>query len=188
MSETIFEVKKFDKVAFEKEAREGLSDKSYKNKIESAIQSNFLPEKGMFIGYELVKVVNTLNTEKGHENDLNHFVMITDTKDRVSVSSLQALAYIGKKEDCTFKQVTRKDSVLKDKWVLASQPINPQLVGSQGNIIEKLLGRKFITESTKDTAYVLPVVFVDGVPKGYDTIESAKEALTTKNFYKVTLL
>ena len=47
---------------------------------------------------------------------------------------------------------------------------------------------KFIAESTKDTAYVLPVVFVNGAPKGYDTKEAASEAVTTKNFYKVTLL
>ena len=185
MEEIIFTVDTFDKAEFLKASKEGLSEKSYKNKMESTIHATYLPKSGKFVNAELIKVVNP--NPNGDPKGLNHWRMYTDSVDSISVSSLQALAHIGIPEAAHFKQVVRPDSVLKGKYVVSSQAVNPQLIGKQVDVIGRLLGKEFEAVEL-DNAWVLPATFDEkGVPKGFSTIEECKEALTTKVLYKVTL-
>jgi len=185
MSEIIFSVDTFDKAKFLEESKKGLSEKSYKNKMESSIRATYLPEKGKFVNAELVEVVNP--NPNGDPKGLNHWRLITDTGDSISVSSLQALAHIGLPETAHFKQVVRVDSVLKGKYVVSSQAVNPQLIGRQVDIVGRLLGKNFEAKAL-DNAWILPATFDEnGIPKGFSTIEECREALTTKVLYKVTL-
>jgi hypothetical protein len=186
MAEIIFNVDTFDKEAILKASKEGLSTKSYHNKMESTIIPNYLPCKGKFANAKLMEVKNP--NPKGDPKGLNHWRIFTDTGDSISISALQALAHVGTPETAQFKQVVRPDSVLKGKYVVSSQAVNPQLIGKQVDIIGRLLGKEF-TATALDNAWILSTTFDEnGIPQGFSTIDECKEALTTKVLYKVTLV
>ena len=180
MSEIIFNVDTFDKAKFLEESKNGLSEKSYKNKMESTINATYLPKSGKFVSLKFAEVVNTISTKEEDSKNLNHWRVVTDKGDSISLSSLQALTHKGSADSVVLKQVTRENSALKGKFVVSSQAVNPQLVGKQVDIAARLIGKEFEAEEIE--GYILPFK-----AEGYSTEDEARKALTTKTFYKVTL-
>lgn len=143
-----------------------------KIKLDKAYMGSFLPEKGKFVDFEIAQ----------KDTDMEHVRILTDDGSSISINSLQALGFEGKKEDVKLRQVENKSSPRFGKWVISGiTRINPQFGCKMEDLVENLLGSSFEAKPV----YRFTLRFKEG---GYDTEEEARENIVETKFYEVKLL
>ena len=138
------------------------------SRLDKAIESYNLPEEGEFTEVQLV------------EGEFPHIRLVTNSGNKISLSSLQAMAHFGSVETATFEKIKKESSPLKGKVYIKGSLLNPHLSGDQSEIAFRLIGKSF--KANPISGVVLPFK-----ESGYSESE-AKKALTTKTFYKVEIL
>ena len=161
--------------AFEAELKSAGMDEA---KISADIQANYLPESGTFESYEIVNA----------NQPTVHVRMLTTNGGSISLNGLRGVAHFGDKESITLGKIEKAGSTLNGKFAMKSVTnINPQLGGKIAKVVSNLLGRDFKAVATP--GYVLRTKLgADLKPVGYDTEAKAKEAIVSKNFYKVEII
>jgi hypothetical protein len=143
----------------------------------NAFTTNYLPEGEFTVeGW-------TIESMKNDEGNLNHYYQLhTNNGGKVSVNSLQALAFISENEPTVedLRKVDRKESVLHGKYVFAGsnvRPINPHLSGDQAKIISEMMGN----------TYENKIVVGKIIPFGKNTTkpDTTLKSVDTKNFFQI---
>lgn len=142
-------------------------------KLDKAISLNSLPDKGSFIGWSVEKP-----EIDGKERP--YLAIHCSDGSKMSLNTIQAIVHTGSVDEVKLKQVTKPESEIFGKYVISGKAINPHLSGDQAEVISKILGKNF--KSTTIQAVVIPY------EKMTDSEAETRKNLTTKDYYKVTIL
>ena len=142
-------------------------------KLNEAISLNSLPDKGTFVGWSV-----ETPTIEGIERP--YLAIHCNDGSKMSLNTIQAIVHTGSVDDVKLKQVTKPGSEIFGKYVISGKAINPHLSGDQAEVISKILGKNF--KSTTIQAVVIPYT------KMTDSEAETRKNLTTKDYYKVTIL
>lgn len=142
-------------------------------KLAKAISLNSLPDKGNFIGW-------SVETPEIDGKERPYLAIHCNDGSKMSLNTIQAIVHTGAVADVKLKQVTKAESEIFGKYVISGKAINPHLSGDQAEVIAKILGKSFKTT-------VIPAVVIP-YDKMTDSEEETRKNLTTKDYYKITIL
>ena len=142
-------------------------------KLDKAISLNSLPDKGTFVGWSVEKP-----EIDGKERP--YLAIHCNDGSKMSLNTIQAIVHTGASTDVKLKKVERADSEIFGKYVISGKAINPHLSGDQAEVIAKILGKGF-------KATIVPAVVIP-YDKMADNEEETRRNLTTKDYYKVTIM
>lgn len=142
-------------------------------KLDKAVSLNSLPDKGTFVGWSVEKP-----EIDGKERP--YLAIHCNDGSKMSLNTIQAIVHTGSVDDVKLKQVTKAGSEILGKYVISGKALNPHLSGDQAEVISKILGKNF--KSTTIQAIVIPYL------KMTDNEADTRKNLTTKDYYKVTIL
>ena len=144
-----------------------------KSKTVNAVTLSFLPEgENKVVDWEAVS------------GDFPHLRIKTDRGGMLTLPNLTNSAHFGPKESAIFKQ-SEKAGKSKGKFFLSGQRVNPQLPADQAAAIELLMGKTISGERV--SGLVLPFKGTKEKPDYAASIEEAKNRLTSKDFWKITI-
>ncbi len=153
------------------------------SRINNDVTPTYLPPIGKFIGWEIIgggEVDEDGKVVREAEQTAN-LRLITEDGCSISIGSIKALAFAGEEAHAKFREVDNVDSPLIGKFVLiGTTPINPHLSGKMAVLTARLVGKDF-------EAKPVPRITLRYKREGYASETEAREALTTKDFYHITL-
>ncbi len=142
-------------------------------KTTKAVTLSFLPEgENKVVDWEAVS------------GDFPHLRIKTDRGGILTLPNLTNSAHFGSKESALFKQ-SEKTGKSKGKYFLMGQRVNPQLPADQAAAIELLMGKTITGESV--SGLVLPFKGTKEKPDYAGSPEEARNRLTSKDFWKITI-
>lgn len=144
------------------------------SKTTKAIAMGYLPEEGTFTGWDVVSITN----DEGETNW--YYELYTTNGGKISMNTVQALAFFGVPTVDNLKPVVKEGSLLNGLCVLKGvSSVNPNFSGNQAKVLSGLIGKAFTTEIK--SGKIVPY------GKNKATAAATLKEVVSKDFYRITL-